>query len=798
MTSKPRLALFALTFMYFASNLAGCRSLGVNKLLGDNDKPKAAAPEGLWVKNTLAPISSDASEISVTDAEIEKIHAIGLDNNHSYSIKDLTKGFKDAKGQLHLIYVARGEAILSYLILQNISVPGSNFMLVHDAGFALEALEDEEVLERTREEIRRTRKEQSKRPMAMVKSNIHYHPTEFIQKLKFTVSTEVGGTVAARDTNTGLVRYDIQTYVNGEIPSGQLSTIRKVVRENAVLDPDNVETPFDAESYAILADAGLVPAKRKFRARKSKKIIELDRRGTELKREVIQALGTQEVRAPIIIGDAGSGKSFYMSRIWEGMQQGDFNEEAPILTDPNVVFYEIDINLWKKGTEYRGIPERRAAALKAMIPKAADPKKQRRALLFTDEIQDLYRKNNEGLSFAAATLDVQGDGRLINMGMTTKGEFRKYIASENDAFMSRVRVVELESASPEDTYKIIEIYFLDGEKVEGVSKREMAEIIYHTFSMLRPSGQMRDLKSFTEEIAPNLRAKKLKAITKENFEQYVRERFKLPKNFQIPDRAFIAKTRSTVRTAVLAQYGTQVNDSTLDTVDNAVLGTFFDDRASNTNFIVAPSGSGRTSFVKNLADLVGRNHVVIKLGPNLTPMELRELLQKDINDEPYGVGNASAYVSIEGFDNAQKATQDELLSLLNKGSIPITKDGIEKDYSIGNVVVFIETSKDASAYSSYNQIELGPRTTDSFQIMVENFITEEFRANRLYADLQLRPGAAKALAEDFLKRGEGMVEANAADATRSLVKRFLAKLPECDLVLNAEPRKAEPAPKSAK
>jgi len=148
-------------------------------------------------------------------------------------------------------------------------------------------------------------------------------------------------------------------------------------------------------------------------------------RVTETKR-VLQVLMRRRKNNPVLIGDAGVGKT----AIVEGLAQMISRGEAPrALMGKRVI--ELDLAAMIAGTKYRGQFEER---LKAVMGEIARVKN---VVLFIDELHTLVGAGNaEGAVDAANTLKpALARGELQCVGATTMDEYRKYI--EKDSALDR-------------------------------------------------------------------------------------------------------------------------------------------------------------------------------------------------------------------------------------------------------------------------------------------------------------------------------------------------------------------------
>lgn len=163
-------------------------------------------------------------------------------------------------------------------------------------------------------------------------------------------------------------------------------------------------------------------------------------------RRIVQILSRRTKNNPILIGDAGVGKTAVAEGLALKIVQGD----APVsLKDKEIV--SLDLGLLIAGTKYRGEFEERLKAVMREIKET-----EGKVILFIDEIHTLVGAGaSEGSMDASNMLKpALARGELQVIGATTLKEYQKYI-EKDPALTRRFQPVHINEPSLEDTVSIL-------------------------------------------------------------------------------------------------------------------------------------------------------------------------------------------------------------------------------------------------------------------------------------------------------------------------------------------------------
>jgi ATP-dependent Clp protease ATP-binding subunit ClpC len=162
-------------------------------------------------------------------------------------------------------------------------------------------------------------------------------------------------------------------------------------------------------------------------------------------RRVVQILCRRTKNNPVLIGEAGVGKTAIIEGLAQEISSGIVPE---ILADRRLI--TLDLALMVAGTKYRGQFEERIKAVMDEIRRAKD------VIIFIDELHTIV-----GAGAAEGAMDASNifkpalsRGELQCIGATTLAEYRKYIEKDS-ALDRRFQSVKVEAPSIEDTILIL-------------------------------------------------------------------------------------------------------------------------------------------------------------------------------------------------------------------------------------------------------------------------------------------------------------------------------------------------------
>lgn len=165
--------------------------------------------------------------------------------------------------------------------------------------------------------------------------------------------------------------------------------------------------------------------------------------------ETSEILSRRTKNNPVLVGDAGVGKT----AVVEGLAQAIVNGDVPAVIK-NKEIISIDISGLEAGTQYRGSFEENVQNLVNEVKEAGN------IILFFDEIHQILGAGSTGGDSGSKGLadilkPALSRGELTVIGATTQDEYRNTIL-KNAALARRFNEVKVNAPSAENTFKILQ------------------------------------------------------------------------------------------------------------------------------------------------------------------------------------------------------------------------------------------------------------------------------------------------------------------------------------------------------
>ena len=471
--------------------------------------------------------------------------------------------------------------------------------------------------------------------------------------------------------------------------------------------------------------------------------------------ETAEILSRRTKNNPVLVGDAGVGKT----AVVEGLAQAIVNGDVPAaIKDKEII--SIDISALEAGTQYRGSFEENIQNLVNEVKEAGN------IILFFDEIHQILGAGSTGdgqgsKGLADILKPALSRGEITVIGATTQDEYRNTIL-KNAALARRFNEVKVNAPSPEDTFKILQgirdLYekhhnvILPDEvlkaavdfSVQYIPQRSLPDkaidLLDMTAAHLAAQHPVTDVNAVEREIEEE-KAKQEAAVAKEDYEAALNSKIRIEKlEKEIANHAKDRKVTATVNDVAesvermtgipvsqmgasdierLKDMGNRLQakvigqDKAVEAVARAIrrnrAGFDEGNRPIGSFLFVGPTGVGKTELAKQLAlDLFGTKDAIIRL--DMSEYSDRTAVSKLIGTTAGYVGyddnsntltervrrNPYSIILLDEIEKADPQVITLLLQVLDDGRLT---DGQGNTVNFKNTVI-IATSNAGFGYES--------------------------------------------------------------------------------------------------
>jgi ATP-dependent Clp protease ATP-binding subunit ClpA len=469
------------------------------------------------------------------------------------------------------------------------------------------------------------------------------------------------------------------------------------------------------------------------------KIDPLIGREKELER-VIQTLCRRRKNNPLLVGEAGVGKTAIAEGLARRIVEGDIPE---ILAQANV--YALDMGALLAGTKYRGDFEQR---LKGVIKQLSD---NPNAVLFIDEIHTLIGAG----SASGGTLDASNllkpalsSGQLKCIGATTYTEYRG-IFEKDHALSRRFQKIDVAEPSVSETIDILKGLKPRFEAHHGIkysasaltSAVELSVRFINDRHLPDKAIDVIDEAGAAQRILP--KSKQKKTIGKQDIEEIVAKIARIPStHVTTDDRSHLKNLDRDLKAVVFGQ------DTAIDALAKAIKmarsGLGVPGKPIGAFLFSGPTGVGKTEVAKQLAYCMGiellrfdmseymERHAVSRLigaPPGYVGFDQGGQLTEAVTKKPYCV------LLLDEIEKAHPDVFNILLQVMDHGTLT-DNNGRKADFR--NVVIIMTTNAGQEAIQKTNMGFTTEKKAGDEMVEIKRLFTPEFR-NRLDAIVSFHP-----------------------------------------------------------
>ncbi|MEB0139111.1 MULTISPECIES: ATP-dependent Clp protease ATP-binding subunit ClpA [unclassified Undibacterium] len=567
----------------------------------------------------------------------------------------------------------------------------------------------------------------------------------------------------------GVTRLDVVNFISHGVRKDNLTEPQKADTggEEPAAEAQAKESPLDQFTQNLNKHAA------------EGKIDPLIGRDSEVER-VIQILCRRRKNNPLLVGEAGVGKTAIAEGLALRITQGDVPD---ILS--NAVVYSLDMGSLLAGTKYRGDFELR---LKGVLKQLKDTPN---GILFIDEIHTIIGAG----SASGGTLDASNllkpalsSGQLKCLGATTYAEYRG-VFEKDHALSRRFQKIDVNEPTVEQTVQI-----LRGLK----SKFEEHHNVKYSASALTTAAELSarfindrhlpdkaidviDEAGAAQRILP--KSKQKKTIGKADIEDIIAKIARIPpQTVNQDDRSKLQTIDRDLKNVVFGQE--PAIEALASSIKMARAGLGKTDKPIGSFLFSGPTGVGKTEVAKQLAFTLGielirfdmseymERHAVSRLigaPPGYVGFDQGGLLTEAITKKPHSV------LLLDEIEKAHPDVFNILLQVMDHGTLT-DNNGRKADFR--NVIIIMTTNAGAESLQKRSIGFNDNKQAGDEMIDIKRMFTPEFR-NRLDAIISFRALDEEIIlrvVDKFLMQLEEQLHEKKVEATFSdSLRQFLAK-----------------------
>ena len=567
----------------------------------------------------------------------------------------------------------------------------------------------------------------------------------------------------------GIARLDVVNFIAHGIEK-ELDKENEADEVDENIDQKTQNKESDLESYALNLNKVVLDGK----------IDPVIGRENEIER-VAQILCRRRKNNPLLVGDAGVGKTAIAEGLAKKIVDGDIPE---VLKD--TVIYSLDLGALIAGTKYRGDFEQRLKNVLKQLTKKPN------AILFIDEIHTIIGAG----SASGGTLDASNllkpalaKGELRCIGATTFSEYRT-IFEKDHALSRRFQKIDVDEPSIPVSIEILKglkksfeshhkIKFLNNALISAV---ELSAKYITDRKLPDKAIDVIDEAGALQKILPKTKQKK--TISSKEIEEVISKIAKIPsKNINQDDLSMLRNLERDLKAIIFGQ------DEAINKLSTAIKmarsGLLSDNKPIGSFMFSGPTGVGKTEVAKQLAYTLGieliridmsefmERHAVSKLigaPPGYVGFDQGGTLTESINKNPYAV------LLLDEIEKAHPDVHNILLQIMDNGFLT---DSNGRKIDFRNVTLIMTTNVGAESLSKSSLGFIADdQTVFDEKKEINKAFSPEFR-NRIDAIVSFAPLENETIlkvVDKFLIQLENQLHDKKVEVTFSdNLKNYLAK-----------------------
>ena len=567
----------------------------------------------------------------------------------------------------------------------------------------------------------------------------------------------------------GIARLDVVNFIAHGIEK-ELDKENEADEVDENIDQKTQNKESDLESYALNLNKVVLDGK----------IDPVIGRENEIER-VAQILCRRRKNNPLLVGDAGVGKTAIAEGLAKKIVDGDIPE---VLKD--TVIYSLDLGALIAGTKYRGDFEQRLKNVLKQLTKKPN------AILFIDEIHTIIGAG----SASGGTLDASNllkpalaKGELRCIGATTFNEYRT-VFEKDHALTRRFQKIDVDEPSIPVSIEILKglkksfeshhkIKFLNNALISAV---ELSAKYITDRKLPDKAIDVIDEAGALQKILPKTKQKK--TISSKEIEEVISKIAKIPsKNINQDDLSMLRNLERDLKAIIFGQ------DEAINKLSTAIKmarsGLLSDNKPIGSFMFSGPTGVGKTEVAKQLAYTLGieliridmsefmERHAVSKLigaPPGYVGFDQGGTLTESINKNPYAV------LLLDEIEKAHPDVHNILLHIMDNGFLT---DSNGRKIDFRNVTLIMTTNVGAESLSKSSLGFIADdQTVFDEKKEINKAFSPEFR-NRIDAIVSFAPLENETIlkvVDKFLIQLENQLHDKKVEVTFSdNLKNYLAK-----------------------